>query len=213
MNYWKKVWNAYYREATTRAYLKELWRLSSWPMRLSMGASVVIFIFAFLNSKDARQKDFPWLLMVSEGLIFFIAHHMRNTIFQCAYGSIDDDISPADSGDHQGSRFLMFKRKLREAEITKSHVEDLFDLLDAKEGLESERSTLLKKFFLFVSGFFTALLVTVIRGLSFELALKSLLWLMVACACVGPFLWIIPSRGEKLRELRYFMLLYCKSFQ
>ena len=211
MNYWKRVWDIYHREATRWAYLKELWCLSGWVTRLALIVSAVIFMFGLLTFRGVLQQNFPWLLVVGEFALLAVVYHMKGTIFRCAYGSADEDISPADDGDHQVGRFLMFKRKLREAQITKSHVEDLFDLLDAKEGLESQRNTLVNKFFLFVSGFFTALSITLIRGLSFDSALKLLLWLLVVCACVGPLLWVLPSRREKLRELKYFMLLYCKS--
>lgn len=211
MNHWKKVWDAYHREATRWAYLRELWRLSGWLTRFALICGMTVFLFGLFDLRSISRQNFPWLMVAGEFAVLAVIHHMKGTIFRCVYGSVDEDMSPADDGDHRVGRFLMFKRKLREAQITKSHVEDLFDLLDAKDGLESHRNTLLHKFLLFVSGFFTALAITLIRGLSFDLALKSLLWLIVVCACVVPLLWVLPSRREKLRELKYFMLLYCKS--
>lgn len=211
MNYWKKVWDAYHRGATKRAYLGELWRISGWVTRAVLIASSLAFLWGLASVGNTPRHELPWTFICGEFGVLAAIHHMKNTTFRRVYGSVEQDLSPADDGDHQVGRFLMFKELLRKSQVTKSHVSDLFELLDAREGMESQRNGLVYRFLIFVSGFFTALAITLIRNLSFQVALKLLLWLIVVCACVGPVLWVLPSRREKLKELRYFMLLYCKS--
>lgn len=210
MNHWKRVWETYHREATKRAYVRELWRLSGWGTRSTLVLGALVLVWGAFELLDKPWQEWPWRFMCGELTVLAVFQHMKDTIFRRVYGSADEDFSPSEDGGHQIGRFLIFKRQLREAGLTKSHVEDLFDLVDAKDDLESQRNTLVNKLWLFVSGFFTALAITIMRGLSQEVAFKVVIWLIVACAFLVPLLWLFPSRKESLKELRYFMLLYCK---
>lgn len=210
MNYWKQVWDAYHGGATKRAYAKELWRLSRWGTRVSLCASILLLVWGIAQLPHQPRQELPWPFVCGELFLLAVIQHMKTATFRRAYGSASDGLVPSDDSDNQVGRFLMFKRHLVQAGLTKSHVQDLFDLLDAREGMEVQRNTLLNRFWLFISGFFSALAITLIRGMSMSSAISSLFGLIVASAVIGPVLWFLPSRRERLKELRYFMLLYCK---
>lgn len=211
MNSWKITWDAFFEHSSKWSYAKELWRISGWKLRVGLVVSSGMLVCAFFyfprQSSDWKSMG---LLMLSEMFFILIIDQIRGKTFGSVYGSPENTISPAEREGYRASRFLMFKHRLTRASITKSHVNDLFSILDAKIDLETHRNEVFNRFVLFVSGLLTALLITWIKGLEANDSIQVLLWLLLICALVGPALWLLPSRKERLKELKYFMLLYAR---
>lgn len=211
MNYWKTVWDAYYLQATRRAYLRELARLASWPTRITFVLAAGLFIYGVADVIDQPTRDWPWPMIAGELLLLILVEHVRTARFATAYGSVESSLGPAEKEDQRGHRFLMFKKTLQAAHLTRSHVQDLFEIVQAKEELESQHNTALNKFVIFVTGFLTSAAITLIRGLQAEQAAWLMFWIALAGLALVPLFWMLPTRKGRLKELKYFMVLYCKN--
>lgn len=213
MNSWKVLWNTYYQGASKSAYAWELWRLSSKVTRIAFCVAALLLALGFFFYIHAEHSDWRALpsLVIAEAFFVLVLDHARGKPFASSYGTTDQTMSPAEIEDHRGSRYLIFKNKLTSAGITKSHVNDLFEVLDAKIELETHRNERLNRFLVFVSGFFTALILSWVRGLTPQQLGSALSALAITVLVIGPILWMLPSRREKLKELKYFMRLFVKS--
>ena len=211
MNSWKVVWNAYYEQATRTAYAKELVRLASWPTRTCFVLALILFLFGAAEAMKQPHENFPWKFILGELALIALVKHVRTTAFATAYGSIESDLGPPEKEEQRGYRFLIFKDALRSQHVTPTHVRDLFEIVQAKEELESQHNIALGKFGLFATGFLTSAAVTVIRGLQPTQAALLLFWFALASMVLAPLFWILPTRKGKLKELKYFMVLYCRN--
>lgn len=213
VNSWKIVWDSYYQGASKSAYASELWRLSSWPTRLMLLLSGAFSIYTFHFYIGHGQDDWRSLplLLVAELALIAVLDYMRGKRFSASYGLQESSLGPAESDDHRANRYLIFKQKLAESGITRSHINDLFDVLEAKAELESHRNERLNKFLVYMSGFGTALAIAWIKGLSVQQSATAIAAVICIILIVGPILWMLPSRRERLKELKYFMRLFSKS--
>ena len=211
MNHWKIVWDAYTKGATRWAFFCELWRLASWKLRIAAFACLVGFGWGGVEVMQDPGRETPWLLFASEFGFLMVLYHVRGELFQREYGSPDSALSPSEAEDYRASRFLMFKAALRAKNITKHHVSDLSDGLAARDELEAQRNGILNRFLAFASGFISATVLTLIRGADGKQQLYILLITLGACVLLVPLLWLIPSRKERMKELKYFLVLYGKS--
>jgi hypothetical protein len=211
MNYWKIVWDAYYQHATRRAYVRELVRLATWPTCIAFVIALAIFLFGIADVARQPQRDWPWPMIVGELSLLALVEHVRTARFAATYGSVESGLGPAEEEEQRGYRFLMFKKTLQAAHLTRSHVQDLFEIVDAKEELESQHNIALNKFVIFASGFLTSAALTLIRGLEAGQAAWLMFWISFAGLSLTPLFWMLPTRKGKLKELKYFMVLYCKN--
>ena len=142
--------------------------------------------------------------------MLFLLEKIKDKIFFAENGHPDETMAPPDNDDHRTSRYMLFRKHLKEKNITKSHVEDIFPLVDMKLDLESSRGELPKKYFSFVIGLLAGIAVSLSKNLEmYELAL-AVISLIVVSYFVLQILWLIPSRTERLKELKYFMKLFCR---
>lgn len=210
MNHWKVVWDAYSKGATRRAFFRELWRLAGWKLRVGAFICMTVSIWGLLNIRFPSPRDLTWLTILGEIGFLAILFHVREETFRREYGSTDNSVSPSENEDYRASRYLMFRATLRANGITKSHVHDLFDVLAAKDELEAQRNGILNRFWVFASGFLSATALSLIRGAEDEQQIYILFGLLGACVLVAPLLWLTPSRKERMKELKYFLVLYGK---
>jgi hypothetical protein len=127
--------------------------------------------------------------------------------------AVDSSLGPAENEEQRGHRFLMFKKALEEKHLTASHVRDLFEIVQAKEELESQHNVALNKFAIFVSGLLTSASITLIRGLKTDQVAWLVFWISIAALSLAPLFWMLPTRKGRLKELKYFMVLYCRNVE
>jgi len=171
-----------------------------------MGVTFIIGIALYI------LPDHNWVALTaslfSEISLLATLEKSREKFFSSEYGASDCSISPPSNEDHHASRYLIFRKKLRENSITKSHIEDAIPLVNAKIDIEANRSEFPKKYF----GFALALLAGIIASWSKNLDPETLAITIASFLILSFFiiatLWIIPSRTERLKELKYFMLIY-----
>ncbi|MDQ7310447.1 hypothetical protein [Stenotrophomonas sp. Sm10] len=212
MNTWKITWETFFKHSSRRSYAKELWRLSSIKLRVGFIVAALAFIAAISWVAHHHLDDWQSMaaILSAELFLFLIIEEMKGRVFRSEYGDANTVLGPPEKEWHRGSRFLMFKKKLTDASVTRDHVKNLFDLIDAKIDLENHRNETAKKFLIFASGVATASAVAWTKGLEPKAAIQAAAWFALFCAFIAPFLWVLPSRKERLKELKYFMLLYVK---
>lgn len=212
MNAWKITWETFFKHSSRRSYAKELWRLSSIKLRVGFIVAALAFIAAISWVAHRHLSDWQSMaaILLAELFLFLIIEEMKGRVFRSEYGDADTVLGPPEKEWYRESRFLMFKKRLTDASVTRNHVENLFDLIDAKIDLENHRNETAKKFLIFASGVVTASAVAWAKGLEPKSAIQAAAWFALFCAFIAPFLWVLPSRKERLKELKYFMLLYVK---
>lgn len=212
MNAWKITWETFFKHSSRRSYAKELWRLSSKTLRVGLIVTALAFIAAISWVMHHHLDDWQSMaaILLAELFLFLVIEEMKGRVFRSEYGDIDTVLGPPEKEWYRESRFLMFKKRLTDASVTRNHVKNLFDLIDAKIDLENHRNETAKKFLIFASGVVTASVVAWAKGLEPKTAIQAAAWFSLFCAFIAPFLWVLPSRKERLKELKYFMLLYVK---
>lgn len=212
MNAWKITWETFFKHSSRRSYAKELWRLSSMKLRVGFIVAALTFIAAITWVAHRHLDDWQSMaaILLAELFLFLIIEEMKGRVFRSEYGDADTVLGPPEKEWYRESRFLMFKKRLTDASVTRNHVKNLFDLIDTKIDLENHRNETAKKFLIFASGVVTASAVAWAKGLEPKAAIQAAAWFALSCAFIAPFLWVLPSRKERLKELKYFMLLYVK---
>ncbi len=155
-----------------------------------------------------------WFVVFGElGLIFQIGK-LKNKFIKNEFGDVSQSQTPHDDKNHKTSRYLTFKKALEDNWVTKKHVQDCQELIDLQIDIASSEGLLRKKFSRFVIGgiglgilgiFWSKIDVLYLIYISAILIPISLLIYFV--------LYLIPSKLEKLKEMKYFMLLYSREFE
>ncbi len=207
MNQWNNIRAAYFRESTQLRIFRELWRNLTNNERWFIGLVAIVFLGALITSY--YSKSVWWLLLaaVSEGGFFIKLESFRNKLIFHEYGS-SENISPLSNDKNQFSRYLLFKKQLNEQGITNTNISDCFDLIDWQIEIESSDPAGIRK----ASTFSFGILAGIFAALWKQLDIKALLLIVFSMVMVILFLNLIailfPANVERLRELKYFMLLY-----
>ena len=212
MNQWKILWDAYHLNATLSRLLKDIVGHSNKVDKLLLLLGGMIFFFGivlvFFNIKVA-----VWVVLLGEIIVLYKADKLRELLILNQFGSNTSSQVPHDDRDHKVSRYLMFKKSLRENAIHKSHVESCFELIETQIEIAQSSGSGLKKFASFSSGILIGLLATFWRKLDTNELIYIGIILISFTAFVCFILFLKPSRIEKLKEMKYFMQLYCREYE
>lgn len=209
MNQWKELWVAYHVGATRIKIFKDLWIHSAvWDRFYTFFIGAVFLGSLYMHFVE----QWFWLLpmVVTEILLLFKLLSIKDNLVLGEYGGTDNTQAPPSSDNYQSTRYLIFKNQLKEKHITKSHIDECFELIDSQIDIASTGSSTLKK----SSTFSIGILAGILTALWKQLDLNSLL--VIALSIIGFVILInmiasiFPSKVEKLKELKYFMLLYCR---
>jgi len=104
----------------------------------------------------------------------------------------------------------MFKQELSNNHISKSHIKDCFDLVETQIDISQSTGTSMQRFSSFSFGIFLGILGTFWK----KLETTELVYVSLTLLAIGIFIAFIislfPSKIEKLKEMKYFMQLYCR---
>lgn len=209
MNSWREIWTAYFSRSTTLKILLGTFIHASWADRIFLvvtaaGFAVGIWCYIVLS----RASIIPMLGF--EMLILFRLFSLKESLVLEEFGDKDASQTPPDDDSHRETRYLMFKDTLMNKGLTHSHVSDCFDLIDMQIDIAATSGQNYKKFFSFSLGAFLGLLGSFWHGQS----MADLIYFGGAVMSFGLFGTLLisafPSRIERLKELKYFMKLYCR---
>lgn len=215
MNAWKTIWNVFYSASSRRHVAFEMWRLASLGQKILITLSVVVFAAALVVYVLAGGNNGVALFaaVAAELFLLLTLDKVKDETFFSEYGRPDDAMAPPDNEEHRVSRYMLFRKRLREGNVTKSHVQDAFALADAKLDLEASRGEMPKKYLGFAVGLIAGVLVSWSKNLEAHEVAIAITALVVVSFVVVMVLWVIPSRTERLKELKYFMELYCREVE
>lgn len=215
MNAWKIIWNVFYNGSSRLRVATEMWRLSSVWQRVLIVVSTALFgtgLVAYMYP-GSRGVEALLLAVVGELILLVVLDRVKDETFFSEYGHPDRAMVPPDNDEHRVSRYMIFRKGLRDANVTKSHVEDAFSLAEAKLDLESSRGEMPRKYLGFAIGLLAGALVSWSRNLEAQELALAISALVAASFFIVLVLWVIPSRTERLKELKYFMHLYCREVE
>lgn len=207
MNYWKIIWQAYHNTATSSKICEDMFKRATWSDRFFLVTGLIGMISSLLLTNVSENWRFL-LLGISEISFSFKLGELKKNLVLLEYG--DPNLSNAPP-EQDATRYLIFKRKLRESRITKAHVESCFDLADAQLDIASSGNTNLRSFIKFAVGILAGFLATIQRNVDnlSDLIIIGLSLLLFAMF-ISIILFFIPTKAEKLKEMKYFMMLYCR---
>lgn len=191
-----------------------MWRLSSATQRLVIICSAGLLVIALAIYLFAGHHGPVLFFAVAMEVILLLAlDKLKDTAFFSEYGRPSDGMAPPDNEEHRVSRYMIFRKCLRRENVTKSHVEDAFPLVDAKLDLEASRGEMPRKYLGFAVGLLAGIAVSWSKNLDAQELAIAASSLVVVSFFIVMVLWVIPSRKERLKELKYFMLLYCREVE
>nr|WP_298128824.1 hypothetical protein [uncultured Pseudoxanthomonas sp.] len=210
MKVWRDVWHSYYIVATRTNYWKQLFRAASWLQIVVAAVAITVVAWSLLSGRvsgDPGLGAYFWLYMPM-GIFLAVLDNVRTKTFTENFGGLPEDTAPPESENFRRDRYVLFRDALRKKEILGSEVGSLIDLVDARLDMEQHHNELMKKFGLFGSGFLTAMITPWLKEAS-----RQSMGLTIASAASVLFvvmlvLWLVPSRKARLRELKYFMMIY-----
>ncbi len=212
MNSWKSIWESYYNVAKTKKLLAESFRSSTIVDKIYL----LFTFFGVVISGYIHFNGSPWalfLLAVSEVGFLLKLRKLKDDLILNEYGDPNLSQAPPDSDNNKDSRYLMFKKSLQSKSINSSHVKDCEYLIDLKVDMAMTEGLRLKGFNSLAVGIVIGFLGAVWRGLTFD----SLIYMGLAILLIGlitiPIIIFFPTRIEQLKEIKYFMALYCREIQ
>jgi hypothetical protein len=149
-----------------------------------------------------------WIIgaLIGEAVFLFQLDALKNSLITNGY---DDKNNPPLSEVHQQStRYLMFEKQLKNKNVDAKSVIECNELIDMQIDISATDTNLFQKQITFLIGLLAGILATLWKGLD----VKSLI--LISFAIIGIALIfsvaasILPSKTAKLKELKYFMLLY-----
>lgn len=178
---------------------------------LFLTSLVGFFYSLYLYALETRW----WLILavIFELSALLLLEKLKDRIVLDQYGDPKESQVPPETKGHRSTRYLMFKKKLASENITKSHVEDCFDLVDIQIDMTSSSGSLYKKYSNFVIGLFAGLLVAIWRELNLDELVLIGISIFFVSILIMVILSLFPSKLEKLKEMKYFMHLYCREIQ
>ncbi|WP_010324756.1 hypothetical protein [Marinobacterium stanieri] len=207
MSDWKIIWDAYHAEATRLKIFLGVWRSTSLWERFY----TIFLVGVFVSSLVLFFIIKGWLLvpvLCSEVALIIKFNSMNDKMVYSEFGDQSEN-QPLQYKNYQDTRYLIFKKTLKKSFVAESTMRGCFELLDSQIDIVATESTVLKKIVTFSLGLLAGLVGSIWSRMEYgELAL-------VAAAIISFILLIVvvasgfPSKIEKLKELRYFMLLYC----
>jgi len=207
MSYWKVVWDAYHAEATRLKIFLGVWNSTSLWERFYTITLVVVFLLSLVLFFILKGWLLVPVLLAEVALIVKFTSLNEKMVYE-EFGD-QEAKQPLKSQNYQDTRYLMFKKKLKKSFIREPTIRGCFELLDSQIDIVATESSATKKIVTFSLGLLAGLVGSVWSRMEYaQLAL-------VAAAIIAFMLLIVvvasafPSKLEKLKELRYFMLLYC----
>jgi len=148
------------------------------------------------------------IIALSELGLLYKLDALKKALIQSEHGDYGQSSVPHDDESHKTSRYLMFKTQLHNQKITKYDVEQCLDLLNAQIDLATSNRKSVDTFSTFSIGMILGILAAFWRDLSSsELIIVGISYIVFAIFIIL-MLSSIPSKLERLKEMKYFMKLY-----
>ncbi len=210
MKQWKEVWIAYHSESTFWKILLESWHRANRKHRLGLSLLVIIFIGSIVLW-NIQDNDVWASLTILSGIISMpLLKDLENQLILNGYGG-QDEFDPS-MKEYSNNKYSIFKKRLQDKNITKSQLEKCFVLIDYQIDIAITDSRGIDKLYTFSLSLLTAGLIALWSTANFESVIIITAVLIVIFRLVIQLGPLFPSKTKKLKEMRYFMHLYCHNY-
>jgi len=212
MNYWKVIYDGY--DKTTK-WSKIIFNViaNATPIEKTYLAFIFIMFFSFMWLYFNHMELAFYVFGLSEVLFILKFNELKKRLMLDEYGDPNMAQSPPDNFGRKGSRYMMFKRYLKDRHVDKSHVNDCFELIDMQIDIALSEGLLGKKFIGFLAGILLGFMGAIWKQLDDPYLFYSGFSIVIFGGLLFMLMSMIPSKLEKMKEMKYFMLLYCKEFK
>ena len=209
INSWKTIFFAYHNDATKTKILTTTWEHSSNLDKFFIVICIIIFVISLYLYLMVSE----WYMVVAvlcEVLFLLKINGLKEHLILTEYGGVDNSQAPPSSTSHQSTRYLMFKKNLNDKNITKSHIHECIPLVDLQVDILSTKDNPFKKLSTFIFGLLSGIAAALWKGLDAKSLMLISIPIIAIALIFSAVASIFPSKLEKLKEMKYFMLLYCR---
>ena len=215
---WELCFNAYIKDCTRIAILKESLKFIGSGFKLAIFSSVFsFFVFLGLALEAAFTNDrvmyFVYLpiFLVCEILSLLGLFKAQSKYIEEEYSEYELSQSPPEDYKDQRGRYLKFRRSLTLNDINQSHVLDVLEILECRISLCENSGVSVRR----VAGFALTFAMSVLVATMKTLTVQSIAQIGVIGVFVIMFVYILmrlsPNKSEQLYELKYFLTMYALS--
>jgi len=211
LNHWKIIYSTYINKSSrSTLFANTVQHGTKWDISfLTINLIVFILGICFYFTKYEVEISF-FLIIIGEVCLLYKFDQLKQALVLNEYGDPSISQTPHNDLNHQTSRYLMFKQELSNNHISKSHIKDCFDLVETQIDISQSTGTSMQRFSSFSFGIFLGILGTFWK----KLETTELVYVSLTLLAIGIFIAFIislfPSKIEKLKEMKYFMQLYCR---
>ena len=211
LNYWSEIQKAYFSEANFKNLIGEIWRYSSkedkkWLVSSGIGGILSAVLGLLL-------RDTEWFFLFSEvvtGALFLYRWIELEDQVLCNLGVEERSKLSPKKAQIEKTSYALFKKHLNDKRIMIDDVKNCNSLIEMQIDILSSSPSGLKK----AVQYFLAILTGIGIGLFGEFDFKvNLGAMLLVLFLIGVLYWlantVIIPKLEKMKELKYFMLLYC----
>lgn len=213
MNEWKEIWTAYFEEAKKRKILLSTWEKASKWEKLYILLMLIFLFLSFIPFWFGVNAAIYAAIVIEAALIFTLSE-IKEGMLTTEYGDTSDAKIPPEKENQQSTRYLVFRDALLKKHINKSHVLQCFDLIDCQIDIASTSNNATSaKFIPFLVGLLSGLILIQSRSLQPKEAIFFTIFIIITIVLCYTITTLFPSKVERLKELKYFMLLFSKENQ
>ncbi|MGR4069812.1 hypothetical protein [Billgrantia sp. C5P2] len=169
---------------------------------------VVLSVYAQFSYPHYISNFIFIALAVLELSLIKFSDYARKEYLRNVYTNEDVALAPPEEVNHQDVRYLMFRRRIIEENIIEEDIVSMFDIIAARLEMESSVGVYTKGFLAFLGALFIASYSYVIDFVGEENVFGLVLSILAAGVFVFFILSLMPSKIEKIKELKYFLSLY-----
>jgi len=172
--------------------------------------SAVVAVYSIVNEEQISRNLMFILFGICEVIFILMAESAIKNLNKTSYSLLEQSQVPPEDTNHQKTRYLKFSSQLKKAKVGTNNISIVIDILKAREGLEDVKGTYVKRFVGFLMTLIIALTVSASKGIESDI----LMLIFVYGTLIGLFIYaiasMIPAKIERIRELKYFLVMYEK---
>lgn len=220
MNQWEVVWKSYMDDCTRIKIFNDAFSSITMLRKSLLSVSLVCFmlsvaaaVYSIFNEEQISKNLMFTLFGIFEVIFILMAESAIKNLNRKNYSFQEQAQVPPEDVNHQKMRYLKFRSQLKKANVGGNDIVTIIEILKAREELEEVKGTYVKRFVGFLMTLIIALTVSASKGFESDI----LFLIFVYGTLIGLFIYavasMIPAKIERIRELKYFLVMYEKQHE
>jgi len=170
--------------------------------------------FYSIFNPEKIDRDAMFLLFALFEMIFLLmAESAVKNLSKKSYSFKEQAQVPPEDTNHQKTRYLKFSLQLKKSKIVAKNIVTLIDILKAREELEEVKGIYVNRFVGFLMALVIAIIVSVIKIVELDVLILICAYGLFIGFLVFAIASMVPAKIERIRELKYFLVMYEKQCQ